>query len=45
MVGVLFLGVIINGMTLLNVSEYWQNVVRGALILLAVLINRIQQKR
>ncbi len=45
MVGVLFLGVIINGMTLLNVSEYWQNVVRGALILLAVLINRLQQKR
>lgn len=45
MVGVLFLGVIINGMTLLNVSEYWQNVVRGALILLAVLINRIQQKQ
>lgn len=45
MVGVLFLGVIINGMTLLNVSEYWQNVVRGTLILLAVLINRIQQKR
>ncbi len=45
MVGVLFLGVIINGMTLMNVSEYWQNVVRGALILLAVLINRIQQKR
>ncbi len=45
MVGVLFLGVIINGMTLLNVSEYWQNVVRGVLILLAVLINRIQQKQ
>jgi ribose/xylose/arabinose/galactoside ABC-type transport system permease subunit len=45
MVGVLFLGVIINGMTLLNVSEYWQNVVRGALILLAVLINRLQQRQ
>jgi ribose/xylose/arabinose/galactoside ABC-type transport system permease subunit len=45
MVGVLFLGIIINGMTLLNVSEYWQNVVRGALILLAVLINRLQQKQ
>lgn len=45
MVGVLFLGIIINGMTLLNVSEYWQNVVRGALILLAVLVNRLQQKQ
>lgn len=42
MIGIIFLGVIMNGMTLLNVSEYWQHVVRGALILLAVLINRLQ---
>jgi sugar transport system permease protein len=45
MVGVIFLGVIINGMTLMNVSEYWQHVVRGVLILTAVLLNRMQQKR
>jgi ribose/xylose/arabinose/galactoside ABC-type transport system permease subunit len=44
MVGVIFLGVIINGMTLLNISEYWQHVARGSLILAAVLINRMQQK-
>jgi ribose/xylose/arabinose/galactoside ABC-type transport system permease subunit len=44
MVGVIFLGVIINGMTLLNVSEYWQHVVRGVLILAAVFINRLQQR-
>jgi len=37
--GVVFLGVLGNGMTLLNVDEYWQNVVRGALILGAVLLN------
>ncbi len=42
MVGMVFLGVIINGMTLMNVSEYWQHVVRGILILGAVLINRMQ---
>jgi ribose/xylose/arabinose/galactoside ABC-type transport system permease subunit len=42
MVGMVFLGVIINGMTLMNVSEYWQHVVRGVLILGAVLINRMQ---
>lgn len=42
MVGIVFLGVIINGMTLLNVSEYWQHVTRGVLILGAVLINRVQ---
>ena len=44
MVGVIFLGVIMNGMTLLNVSEYWQHVVRGGLILLAVLINRMERR-
>jgi sugar transport system permease protein len=44
MVGVVFLGVIMNGMTLLNVSEYWQHVVRGGLILVAVLINRMERK-
>lgn len=45
MVGVMFLGVIINGMTLLNVSEYWQHVVRGVLILAAVLLNRLYAGR
>jgi ribose transport system permease protein len=39
MVGVVFLGVLVNGMTLMNISEYWQNVVRGMLILVAVMIN------
>ncbi|MCC8179934.1 MAG: ABC transporter permease [Planctomycetes bacterium] len=38
-IGILFLGVLVNGMTLLNINEYWQFVVRGFLILLAVLIN------
>ena len=45
LVGVLFLGVLVNGMTLLNISEYWQFVVRGVLILGAVLINTIQSRR
>jgi ribose/xylose/arabinose/galactoside ABC-type transport system permease subunit len=39
LVGVVFLGVLVNGMTLMNVSEYWQHVVRGGLILAAVLMN------
>ena len=39
LVGLVFLGVLVNGMTLLNVSEYWQSVVRGALILAAVTIH------
>jgi sugar transport system permease protein len=45
MVGIVFLGIIINGMTLLNISEYWQHVVRGVLILAAVLLNRMQAGR
>ena len=39
LIGVIFLGVLVNGMTLLNISEYWQQVVRGVLILTAVLMN------
>ena len=39
LVGLVFLGVLVNGMTLLNISEYWQSIVRGALILTAVLLN------
>ena len=45
MIGVLFLGVIVNGMTLLNVSEYWQYVVRGALIIGAVLMNHAMDQQ
>jgi ribose/xylose/arabinose/galactoside ABC-type transport system permease subunit len=45
LVGVLFLGIIVNGMTLLNISEYWQLVVRGALIIGAVLLNHIIDRR
>jgi sugar transport system permease protein len=44
LLGVLFLGCIANGMTLMNVSEYWQYVVRGAIILGAVLLNQILEK-
>jgi sugar transport system permease protein len=41
-VGMLFLGVLINGMTLLNINQFWQYVVRGGLILGAVLLNQIK---
>ena len=45
LIGVIFLGVLVNGMTLMNISEYWQHVVRGALILAAVLINLAPSSR
>lgn len=41
-VGVLFLEIILNGMTLLNIDEYWQYVARAGLILGAVLIYQVQ---
>lgn len=44
LVGVLFLGCISNGMTLLNVSEYWQLVVRGGIIVGAVLLNQVLER-
>lgn len=42
LIGVVFIGVIMNGMTLLNVDQYLQLIVQGALILVAVLVNRFQ---
>jgi len=45
LIGVFFLGIIINGMTLLNISQFWQLVVRGALILAAILINNLRSSR
>ena len=44
-IGVIFLGIIMNGMTLLNVDEYWQYVVKAILILGAVLIYQIQENK
>ena len=41
-IGIIFLGILINGMTLLRFDDYVKYVVRGALILIAVLINTIQ---
>jgi len=44
-VGVMFLEIILNGMTLLNIDEYWQYVARAVLILGAVLIYQSQETR
>lgn len=42
-IGVLIMGVISNGLTLLDVSYYWQLVVKGAVILIAVLLDRLRR--
>lgn len=44
LIGVLFLGCISNGMTLLNFSDYWQQVVQGGIILVAVLLNQVLER-
>lgn len=43
LIGILFIGVITNGMTLLNLDIYFQYIVRGGLILAAVMANRLQE--
>ncbi len=45
LIGITFIGVIMNGMTLLNVGSYPQFIIRGALILAAVVVNRLQETR
>jgi len=45
LVGVVFVGVIINGMQLMDVSQPWQWIVQGLVILVAVLINQLNRSR
>ncbi|MBN2000947.1 ribose ABC transporter permease [candidate division KSB1 bacterium] len=43
-VGAGIIGVLNNGLVLLNVSPFWQQVIKGLVILLAVIIDRMQKK-
>lgn len=38
-VGVIFMGVLANGMMMLNINEYWQRVVKGVVLLIAVVVD------
>jgi ribose transport system permease protein len=42
--GAVIIGVLNNGLVLLDVSPFWQQVVKGAVILLAVIIDKINSK-
>lgn len=44
LIGALIIGVISNGLNLLNVSSFYQQIVKGAIILIAVLFDRSQKK-
>lgn len=43
-IGAGIIGVLNNGLVLLNVSPFWQQVIKGLVILLAVIIDRLQKK-
>ncbi len=43
LVGVLRIGVFYNGLSLLEVQPYWQLVVKGAIVILAVLMDRLKR--
>ena len=43
-IGALIIGVLNNGLVLLNVSPFWQQVVKGSVILLAVVVDKIGHK-
>ena len=44
-VGVLFIGVLRNGLGLMGVSSFWQDVVTGTILIAAISIDRISQTR
>ena len=38
-IGVIFMGVLANGMMMMNINEYWQRVVKGLVLLAAVAVD------
>lgn len=44
LLGVLFLGVLENGITLAGVSAFWQGIVAGAVLILALLVDRLRNR-
>jgi len=44
-IGAIIIGVLNNGLVLLDVSPFWQQVVKGGVILLAVIIDKLGEKK
>ena len=44
-VGVLVIGIMNNGMTLLSVPQFWQIFAKGVLMLLAVALDQLRERR
>ena len=43
-VGAFVIGVLSDGLVLLGVSEFWQTVIKGVVIILAVVVDQLQQR-
>lgn len=43
-IGAFVIGVLFNGMVLLGVSEFWQTVIKGAVIVVAVVVDQLQYR-
>src|SRR5260221_11675047 len=44
LIGALIIAVLNNGLTLMNVSFYWQLVIKGAVIVLAVMLDKFRTR-
>jgi Ribose/xylose/arabinose/galactoside ABC-type transport systems, permease components len=44
-IGAAFMGVLANGIVLLNISSYWERVITGAVVIIAVVIDLIRKIR
>jgi ribose transport system permease protein len=44
LIGALIIAVLNNGLTLMNVSFYWQLVIKGAVIILAVTLDKLRTR-
>jgi ribose transport system permease protein len=45
LIGALFIGVLSNGMTLMNIESFYQQIIMGFVILLAVLVDKLRRGR
>ena len=45
LIGALIMGVLANGLNLLNVSAFWQRVIQGAVIILVVVFDQWRRRR
>ena len=45
LIGVLIIGLISNGLNLMHVNSYWQYVLKGIIIIAAVYVDMIKQKK